>query len=648
MNVWLQEASLQCAMPAPTVDNQPEQGRAVTGPAPAPVMQDAFRLQAAYGIEHSALQDSQGQSLACHMLWKPGISEQQVSVHMGSITLVHVPGLVTNACTFAGVSMLSSQEEPAHSDTGENSYAATEICDASLVSSETSTPQPGLVVSLSVLGVALGALSSAQPPVHAVWLISSRLSMHLGQIRARGRPGSLSAGLLALQKASALPTAGLRVSAVGVQLGVVPHWQGAVDPATLWPLGAQVASQPFEVQALIQGWPLLESPARSPTRDAQEHKPQQQLTTVWPSSPVWQSSDNSNSQAQHAHDGTQPSQQSRSDLIHSTASSASVPRLVSLAGSALKLHLTGTQLAMMASAADAITAETSRRFQQGLPQQALPPAIENEAGVQHWLGCLSVQTSATFVMLTLDQDLDSVLATVPSGLTAAAPDAHQAGADLAPGMTVQPSKRAPAPAVAVLCDMLVFTVAAGPLGPAMPAVNLTVAEPHMWGSWGTSPTWHACLPACDMHTALVSMPAHESSPLHSSPHRHTHDVSMQRQQQQQPAQADAPGPAAATSQQHPSMRTVSSPLAVIGSTDIAMAAGSASPKGCPTLMIQVQSVSLDGEPCHIGPLVQFLHCTALGPAVPVLPCYPPAALPLNSCLRVEMELQMLFGQVQAV
>lgn len=639
MTLWLQEASLQCAMPPPEGDKQQ---RAVRSPGPA-VMQDAFRLQAASGIEHSALQDSQGQSLACHILWKPGILEQQVSVHVGSITVVHVPGLITNAYTFAGLSMPPSAEDAAQSGTSTNSIAATDSCDASLAGSETSIPQPGLVVSLSILGVALGALSSAEPPVHAVWLISSTLSMHLGQIRARGRPGSLSAGLLALQKPSALPTAGLRVSAVGLQLGIVPHWQGAVDPGTLWPLGAQVTSKPFELQALVQGWPMLQGPAtpRLP-QDAERHNPQQQLTTtIWPSAPVWQSSDHSNSSSSQAHHEPQSSQQSRTEFTGPTTESASVPRLVSLAGSALELHLTGTQLALMASVADAVTAETSRRFQQGLPQQALPPASETEAEVEHWLGCLSVQTSATFAVLTLDQDLNSVLATVPSGLKAAASDADQAGAHSASGVAVVPPRRASPPAAAVLCDLLVLTLAAGPVGPAMPAVSVTIAEPHIWGSWGTSPTCHACLPACDMHTALVSMPAHESPPLvHSRPQ--TPDTgNLSTQHEQQPAQADAPGHAAAVP--HPSIRTVGSPLAVIGAIDIALAASST----VPNMTIQIQSVSVDVEPCHISPLVQFLQCAALGPAVPVLPCYPPATLPQSTCLRVEMEVQMLFGQVQS-
>ena len=673
MRVWLQEASLRCAMPAPAMDIQLDQRGAVKRRGSA-VMRDAFRLQAASGIEHSALQDSQGQPLACHIQWKPGITEQQLSIHVGTITVVHVPGLLTDICTFAGLLTPSPEGE---SDAGTDSFAAAETGRASWAASESSVPQPSLVVSVSVLGIALGALSSVESPLHAVWLISSRLSMHLGQIRARGRPGSLSAGLLAVQKPSALPSTGLRVSAMGVQLGIVPHWQDAVDPSTLWPLGAQAVNEPIEVQALVQGWPLLQGPARAqPPRYVEPHMPQQQPTlTAWPSAPVWQSSgsgsnsSSSSMQATPASHGPQ-SRQARTEAIDLTMKAS---RLISVAGSALDLHLTGYQLAIMASVADAITAEISRRFQQALPQQAIPPGSESEASMEAWLGCLSMQTTATFAMLTLDQDLDSVLANIPSGLkaaaAAAASDAHQGSTDTALGRSELPSRQVSAPAVAVICDQLVVTVAVGSLGTAMPAVSITLAEPHMWGSWGSSnpshappatpsehplTTFHACLPACDMHTAVVSIPAQpqmtpERLPLRSSPQMHT--VSMQVQQQW-PAQAVDPiltAPAVAP-QQSPSIMKIGSPFAVISTIDMAVAASSSSTslQGSPDVTINVQSVSFDWQSCHISPLVQFLQCTTLGPAIPVLPSYPPSTQPQGSRINVEMEVQMLFGQVLIV
>ena len=672
MRVWLQAASLQCAMPALPMGSQLDQQGAAKGPALS-VMQDAFRLQAASGIEHSALQDSQGQPLACHIQWKPGITEQQVSVHIGTITAVHVPGLMTHACTFAGLSVPSPGGE-SHIST--DSSAAAEQGEASLMTSESSTPQPSLVVSVSILGLALGALSSAEPPLHAVWLISSRLSMHLGQIRARGRPGSLSAGLLALQKPSALPTAGLRVSAMGVQLGVVPHWQGAVDPSTLWPLGTQAVGSPIEVQALVQGCPLFQGPARPPTpSDAEPQTPQQQqqqwpTATAWPGPPVWQNSRSGSSiQAQSV--GHDPhSQQSKSDgngfNIPPTA-----PRLISVAISALDLHLTGYQLAVMALVADAITAEASRQFQQDLPQQAIPPASEREAGMESWLACLSLQSTATFAMLTLDQDLASVLAVVPPGLqaaaAAAASDAHPASADSAPGRTDLPLGQGSAPAVALMCDLVVVTVAVGPMGVAMPAVSITLAEPHAWGrtmvgqgheaeskqaqakaQQPTSTTFQACLPACDMHTAVVSMPAGQQTTIDSLLPHHScqgNTTSMQNQQHQ-PAQAVDPMLAAKFIPWQPlSIAITGSPLAVMGTIGIAVAAGSTSPQGAPNVRVTVQSVSLDWEPGHISTLVQFLQCAMLGPAVPVLQSYPPSTQPPTSCIRVEMEVQMLFGQV---
>lgn len=666
LRVWLQAASLQCAMPAlpkgsqwaaGTADGQPmgsqlDQQGAANGPALA-VMQDALRLQAAFGVEHSALQDSQGQSLACHIQWKPGIAEQQVSVHMGAITGVHVPGLVTNICTFAGLSMPPAQAEShAATDSSADAVQGNPGSEAS----DSSSLQPSLIVSVSVLGVALGALSSAEPPIHAVWLITSRLSMHLGQIRARGRPGSLSAWLLALQKPSALPTAGLRVSAVGVQLGVVQHWQDAVDPSTLWPLGAHAVSAPVQVQALLQGWPLLQAPARPhPIRDAEPHMQQQSTSTAWPSAPSWQNSGGSSVQAQSVGHDTH-AEQSRSVAV-GVATPTTAPRLICVASSALELHLTGDQLAVLASVADAITAETNRQFQQALPQQAIPPASESEAGMESWLACLSLQTTAAFAMLTLDRDLHSVLATVPPGLkaAAAASDAEQASAN----STGESSRQRSAQAVAVMCDGVVVTVAVGPVGAAMPAISITLAEPHVWGramlgqggdseaQQLSSTTVQACLPACDMHTAVVSMPMTTPDPLSHSTHQQEFSVSMSSQQHQaaQPVEPMFTGSAGAAPQQHPSIATTGSPLAVLGAIDITVAAGSTSPEGSPNVRMEVQSISLDWEPDHIREVVQFLQCTMLGPAVPVLPSYPPSTPPQSSCIRVDVEVQMLFGQV---
>ena len=670
LSIWLQAASLQCAMPAvpmgsqwaaSTGKGQPmgsqlDQQGAANGPALA-VMQAALRLQAASGVEHSALQDSQGEPLACHIQWKPGLAEQQVSVHMGTITGVHVPGLVTNICTFAGLSMPST---PAESHAATDSSVAAVQDEPSLDTSDSSSLQPSLMVSVSVLGVALGALSSAEPPVHAVWLFTSRLSMHLGQIRARGRPGSLSAQLLALQKPSALPTAGLRVSAVGVQLGVVQHWQNGIDPRTLWPLGAQAVSAPVEVQALVQGWPLLQAPARPPPPAAAE--PHTQSTVAaWPSAPTWQNSGSSvsSTQALSADHDPHPAQSRTAGVGVTTPSTA--PRLISVASSALELHLTGHQLAVLASVAEAITAEISRRFQQALPQQAIPPASEGEAGMESWLACLSLQTTATFAMVSLDRDLHSVLATVPLGLkaaaaAAAASDAEQASSD----STGESTRQRSAPAVAVMCDGVVVTVAVGPVGVAMPAVSITLAEPHVWGramlgqdgdseaqQLSNTTTVQACLPACDMHSAVVTMPTTTPNPLSLYTHQQEASGSSQTQQHQ-PAQPVDPmftGSAGASPQQHPSIETTGSPLAVLGAIDITVAAGSTSPEGSTNVRVGLQSISLDWEPDHIRGVVQFLQCTMLGSAVPVLPSYPPSTPPQSSCIRVEMEVQMLFGQV---
>ncbi|KAL0034546.1 hypothetical protein WJX79_007807 [Trebouxia sp. C0005] len=89
-----------------------------------------------------------------------------------------------------------------------------------------------------------------------------------GQIRAKGRPGSLVAGLLSMQKPP-LPQHGLRVSAVGVQLGMIPLWSGITDVSKLWPAGIQEVTEPIEMQALLQGFEVQVGSAADEEPEAQ-------------------------------------------------------------------------------------------------------------------------------------------------------------------------------------------------------------------------------------------------------------------------------------------------------------------------------------------------------------------------------------------
>ena len=654
LTATLQEAAIQCAMPAIASEAPiPAEQAAGQMARPAMVMQDVIRLQAASGIEHSALQDSQGQPLACHVQWKPGLratAQQQISVNVGSVTMVHVPGLISDACTFAGL-LLPAADKLTISEGGAASDAAKEEASTMVAPgamNQAGTPQPSLTVSVSVLGVALGALSSAELQPHAVWLTCSRLSAHLGQIRARGRPGSLSAGLLELQQPYLRPSAGLRVSVMGVQLGIVPRWQALVDSTTLLPLGTVVISKPVELQALVQGWPLLQ--ASAPPGVVQHtstpwHHP---ASVAWPSAPAWQASSSSSNGFPEQPGGTGPPAQLQP---HHNDQSPAEARLVSLAVSACELHMTAFHLAVLAAVAEAVTAETSRDFKQVLPQQAIPPESEKEAGMAAWLGCLTVRSAATYALLAMDREVHTVLTKPPPGLAAAVADAQPSETTEGEASTISGAARhSPAPQVLVMCNKVTLTVAVGLQGNAMPAVSITLVEPHGWSSKGV----RAYLPACDMHVAVVSMlPPHAYSAwLDASDtrlHRHTDSMEDNRRSDESSSSGLATPSADAFAVQVQTadvfIQALGSPFAVISAVQIPVPFAGHS-RASPCVAIAVQSISLDLDPVHIRSLVQFVQCTMVGPAIPVLPSYPPSKQPESSSTSVKVHLRMLFGQVQ--
>lgn len=638
VKVWLQEVSLQRPVPSAGL----QAGRHDRH-APA-ATQDIFRLQASHGIEHSALQNSEGQPLACHVAWKlqhAAVTDHQVSVHVGTMTAVHIPGLITSAFTFAGLEDAKSQPSaaPAPADASRLSTTKTSADQANLAASltdqaGTQTPvaeaRSSLTLSVSVLGISLGALSSSDSDSHAVWLICSKLSAHLGQIRARGRPGSLVAGLLSLQKGPS-PQHGLRVSAVGVQLGIVPAGWGNADASTLWPEGVQEVSEPVEVQALLQGWNLHQLPVKPQTEPA-VHASQQPPTSArssgpqvaWPTAPSWQTSQTS--------DRPVPTHQ----LPVYTASTPEPPsRLITAASSAVNLKLTGAQLAMLASVADAVSAETGRRFRQPLPQQVISPGNLQDEGKPAWLGLVSIQTAPAYIMLTLDKALDDILATVPSGLRST----------LAQTAESQPAEDSPhpggiregsAPAVVVMCDKLSVTVAVGPAGANMPAVCINLVQPHAWAS----PAVKACIPACEVHVAVVAV---QSQHTHSqSKHLTSPEAPTTTPEYATPVLASEEGQLVA-------VEVLGAPLAVVSSVDIAVTSKQGKQQllqGGSAVTVGIQSISLDVEPVHIAQLVDWVQCTMLGPTLPVLPTYPQHAQPPNGRVEIQMIAQMLFGQLQ--
>ncbi len=648
LKVWLQEASVQRPVPSP-VQQTSQHGDHAASDA---TLQDVFRLQAAHGIEHSALQGRQGQPLACHMVWKPqhnASREHQVSVHVGSITAVHVPGLITSIITFAGLVTHKPQSasEAAAATAGAAAAAAAlkpsgpkntagEGSLAKLLSSQAAadTKQPesssGLSLSLSVLGIGLGALSSAEPSSHAVWLTCLKLSAHLGQIRARGRPGSLVAGLLSMQKGP-LPQHGLRVSAAGVQLGLIPLWSGITDVSKLWPAGVQEVTEPIEMQALLQGFEGLQAPAKQ-GQDAQANQPSRALTQsaapqlAWPAAPTWQIG-----QPTKPEQPEMPSEQ----LTHMPNSERASMRLVTAATSAVSLKLTGIQLAMLASVAEAITAETSRRFRQPLPQQAISPSNCTDVGKQAWLGLISVQTAPLYGLLTLDQPLQQVLAVVPSGLRSTlAHDAEHQVSDT----TV--SRERATPALAVLTDKLSMTLAVGPAAASMPAVCVTLVKPHAWAS----PAVKACIPACEVHMASVAMQSSQQTAQ-----RFQHAASPDSSPEASNASHGFVSSELACQQLQPvSIEMLGGPLAMISTLEIAVTSNESkgqSQSGL-TVLVGVQSAGLELDPVHIRKLVQFVQWTMLGPTIPVLPSYPPPVQASSGRVKVQLQAQMVFGQLQ--
>ncbi|KAK9844032.1 hypothetical protein WJX81_002459 [Elliptochloris bilobata] len=117
----------------------------------------------------------------------------------------------------------------------------------------------GVSLGLSLLGVRLAALADAGPETEAVALAAERVSAHLGPTRAPARACSLAAALWALPRRP--PTHALRVSVLGVRLGVALRWRSnshevgaaAADDsaAALAAAGAREVAGPLELQAML-------------------------------------------------------------------------------------------------------------------------------------------------------------------------------------------------------------------------------------------------------------------------------------------------------------------------------------------------------------------------------------------------------------
>eukprot|EP00884_Botryococcus_braunii_P012745 jgi/Botrbrau1/21471/Bobra.0216s0079.1 len=243
----------------------------------------------AEAIESVALTSPSGEPLALRLVWRPpdvppaGVppsygdaaspaSPEVVSVSVGCVSLVYPPGFASRLFAFFASLWQSPAEQSPHApERGRGSEGAPAlgptggpVPEVTLGTGSPGEPRwllGGLVVGVSVMSIHLAALSGEGPGEAAVVMGVSRLSAHLGHVRTSARPGGLVAELYGIQ-AGPVPQHGLRVSAVGLQLGAAIPWvprAGSVDRAgdadddVELPPGAWPVSDPFEVQALLAG-----------------------------------------------------------------------------------------------------------------------------------------------------------------------------------------------------------------------------------------------------------------------------------------------------------------------------------------------------------------------------------------------------------
>lgn len=613
LRLWLQHVSVQHAWPLtdshrPHVSSSPHESADHE-------MQDIFTLHPAHGIEHPALQDAQAQPLACHIQWKAhaGAAQQhQVSVSCGTIAILHVPGFVTDLVAFTGL----TQSDPARADPDVLSQMPTAESDLSQLdkaaphqpATEAAQDASSTGVSISVLAIGIGALSARAAGAHAVLLTCSRLSCHLGSIRAKGRPGSLLASLFAMQQGPQ-PEHGLRISAAEVMLGMVQQWQAGTDPTTSKPAGMQAISSSFEVQVLVQGWPLLQAPGKAQQAPVG--------AVAWPAAPLWKSSNSSEPQAAtDRYGGACPP-----DVQGSTG------KLISVAVSSIDLKLSGLQMAMLAAVADAATAETSRRFRQPLPQQAISTENAFDANRQAWLACLSLQLASLHMMFAPDDNLAAALAHPPDALRKVM--AQMAKAEL---MTDAAADTGPAmPKWVLMCGRAAVILSVGPEGRDMPTMVFNLAMPHVWGQ----PGFNLALRGCDV------------SIMHTPPEE------MNKQSKGATADTTSADPAStvrgpSATEQLPNLtsRPTDSPVAVISNVSASVDSAGGTGNAKKLITLTVDSVSVDVELQQLCSLVCFANETVLGPVVPVLPSYPPHSRPPDAVLHIHINLHLVFGQLQ--
>ena len=641
--VWLQSVSLQQV----SVASAPHDSNTLTSqPQLTRQRQDVLRLAAAHGVEHTALMAG-GQPLACHLQLTSqadAATQYQLSVHCGAITLCHIPGFLTDCVTFATHHQIQHDAQDASKDVPTPSPTTGPPEHSNPMQTQTDAAAKeqahSIGLSVSVLSLGAGALSASTVNSHAAWINSSRLSCHLGSIRARGRPGSLVAGLFALQQGPQ-PLHGLRVSAAGIQLGLVQHWRGGIDASTLKPVGLQAISNSFEVQVLLQGWPLLQAPAKS-----QHPQPPTVAPAVggvaWPSAPTWQASSSSGAQvtANAAHDSKAHIENSGVASGAVASHSQNAEQLLTVAISSTDLKLSGLHIAMLAAVAGGAVADSNRGFRQSLPQQGIAPESMCDQDRQGWLASLSLHTAAAYAMYAPTDTLPTMLAQPPWTLqklfSQRAEFALADNTDSASGgMSTAPT----VPKWVVLCDKLSVGLAVGSLCHQMPALSVTLAMPHAWGSPGLT----VGLPACEVSIAQATMqtnslPSDAAAAAAAAAAGTELDLGAQlgaASHRVLPAATDQPPDFAWT--------PIGSPVAVLSNASVGVTSPSSSSQDGVT--ITVSSLSLDADPLQLSTAVQLVSRTVDGPVLPVLPSYPPFGKPSDSSVQLQLQVHAIFGQL---
>ena len=309
-------------------------------------------------VESPALTQQDGRPLALRMQWQAGsdhqtLADQKLAIHVGQLYAGYAPGLLIELRTYTRQAWCP-QEPP---------QTGSRAADASEPAQEKGQPDPasknhlaapawltgGITLDASALSLQLVALSSQADSAQALAVSIDRCSLHLGALKPSARPGSLLAQLFSLQKQS-LPSNGLRMALSGVQLWVASRWVHSANRAgqaedVFKAAGAQAVSESFDILALS-----------NPTAPAEA------------------------------------SEAGSDDVIDAGS------WVLLAAASHVSVQLSCLQLAAAIAAAQGVSGEMSRSFQQPLQQRLQPQAAGGSGQQAAWLTGVALRVSCLWLM----------------------------------------------------------------------------------------------------------------------------------------------------------------------------------------------------------------------------------------------------------